>query len=299
MKGLRYILFILLLPVGLGKAHAQQNADFVKAYNAVRQSNVDSAKIYIDKALNDTAVRRDPQFWYVRGFVYKELYKKYESGNKQSKFRDTSVTDLILSYKIDSGADNKKANFPTIKYLAGMYYNDAGALMDSIHYLKAKEYYKRYIQAMSIVEPGNTPTQYIVSYNLKLGEIYSNLFFHSSTDKIKKAYLDSAKQAYNAVLSLNPNDISANYNLAILYYNQAVYIINSTDYADDISKLNAAQDTSIHLAMQSLPYMQKTYQLDPHKKDALKGLSGIYYLLHDPQKFQEFEDKLKQEEGGK
>ena len=72
-------------------------------------------------------------------------------------------------------------------------------------------------------------------------------------------------------------------NLAILYYNQAVYIINQMDYDADLNKLNAAQDTSIHLAMQSLPFMQKTYQLDPKKKDAVKGLEGIYYLLHDTQ----------------
>jgi hypothetical protein len=299
MKGLRYICIITILLTGSVYGYAQQNASFIAAYNCVKKGNIDSAKIYIDKALKDTATHRDPQFWYVRGFIYKEVYKKYESNSRQSAARDTSIADLIESTKIDSSADNKKSNYPTIKFLSGTYFNDAGALMDSLHYVLAKKYYRRFLYTMALSDPTTNLSSYQVQFNLKLGEVYSYLFFHAATDKLKSRYLDSAKQAYNEVLAINPNDVSANYNLAILFYNQAVYIINQTNYDDDISKLNAAQDTSVHLAMQSLPFMQKTYQLDPQKKDAIKGLEGIYYLLHDTQKFQEYEEKLKALDGGK
>jgi hypothetical protein len=300
MKSLRYIVFFVLPLMGGTISYAQQSTDLVNAYNCVGRKDVDSAKFYIDRAIaKDSSVRKDAQYWYVRGFVYKELYKKYESSAKLSTYRDTSLSSFLKSVKIDSSAENKKSNYSTIKYLAGTYYNDAGSMMDSLHYTKAKDYFKKYKSAMTLIEPSTSLSAFEISFNLKLGEVYSYLFFRATADKQKKAFLDSAKMAYNVVLGINPNDVSANYNLAILYYNQAVYIINQTNYDDDIAKLNAAQDTSIHLAMQSLPFMQKTYQLDPKKKDAIKGLEGIYYLLHDTQKFEEYENKLKDLEGGK
>lgn len=299
MKSLRYILCFMLLVITGSLCYAQQNAALVNAYNCVRKGNLDSAKTYIDKALQDNDTRKDPQFWYVRGFIYKELYKKYETANRQTVYRDTAVADLFKSTHIDSSADNKTNNYAAIKFIAGTYYNDAISFMDSLHYTEGIAYYNKYKQASTLIEPANEINPFIISFNLKLGEVYSYLFFHSTSDAQKRGFLNSARDAYNAVLALNPDNVSANYNLAILYYNQAVYIINETNYDDDISKLNAAQDTSVRLAMQSLPFMQKTYQLDPKKKDAVKGLEGIYYLLHDTQKFQEYEQKLKELEGGK
>lgn len=299
MKSVRYIVFLLLLAAAGSQVYAQQNENLVNAYNCVRKGAVDSAKIYIDLAIKDSVTRKDPQFWYVRGFVYKELYKKYETANKQTLYRDTAVADLFKSAHIDSSAENKTNNYAVIKFLAGTYYNDAAALMDSLHYQQAKMLYAKYKTYSLAIESMKDINPYEISFNLKLGDVYSYLFFRTSVDKVKRAYLDSARDSYNKVLAIDPNNVSANYSLAILYYNQAVYIINETNYDDDISKLNAAQDTSVRLAMQSLPFMQKTYQLDPQKKDAIKGLEGIYYLLHDTQKFQEYEQKLKELEGGK
>jgi len=276
-----------------------QNPNFVNAYNSLTRNSVDSAKMFIDKAILDSSTHKDPQFWYVRSFIYKELYKKYEMANKLSVYRDTAVSDLFVSVKLDSSDANKKDNYVTAKFLAGCYYNDASDMLDSLHYTTAKKYFGLFkATEMHMGAVSNVPSLEI-PFDLKLGDLYSYLFFHALNDKTKKAFLDSAKNSYNGVLAINPNNVSANYNLAILFYNQAVYIINETNYDDDISKLNAAQDTSIHLAMQSLPFMQKTYQLDPGKKEAIKGLEGIYYLLHDTQKFQEYEDKLKELEGGK
>src|SRR5690349_14240133 len=111
MKSLRYILLLVITLTGSVAAYCQQNSDLVNAYNCVGRKNVDSAKYYIDRAIQkDSNVRKDPQYWYVRGFVYKELYKKYEATTKQSVYRDTSVADLFKSAKIDTSAENKKSN---------------------------------------------------------------------------------------------------------------------------------------------------------------------------------------------
>jgi hypothetical protein len=301
MKSLRYIvIMVMLMVLGSAQGFAQNtsdNPDFVKAYNCMMRNSLDSARTFIDKAIADTGVRKYATSWYVRGFIYKELYKKYEAQSKKSTYRDTSTNCLIKSVKIDTTEANKKECNGTLKYLAATYYNDASNMMDSLHYATAMAFYYKYKQITKQIDPANNQNATDISFNLKLGEVYSYLSLHTNDDKQRSMFCDSAKKADNRVLAINPNDVSANYSLAILFYNQAVYIINQMDYDADISKLNAAQDTSVHLAMQSLPFMQKTYQLDPKKKDAVKGLEGIYYLLHDTQKFEEYEQKLKELEG--
>jgi hypothetical protein len=287
-------MFLLLLAAG--SFAYSQNTNLVYAYNCVNRNSIDSAKIFIDKALQDTATHKDPVFWYVRGFIYKELYKKYEIATKKAVYRDTAVRDLFLSVQFDTSADNKKANYSTAKFLATSYYNDASDLLDSLHYVTGKIYYNKFRAIELKLDPASL-TPFDVQFYTKLGDLYSYLFFHSFNEKQKRAFIDSAKIAYNSVLAISPNNVTANYELAILYYNQAVYIINETDYDEDLTKLNQVQDTSLRLAMQSLPFMEKTYQLDPLKKEAVKGLEGIYYLIHDTQKFHEYEDKLKELEG--
>ncbi len=59
-----YINIVFFLTVWLNCAmlkaqNTPDNADFVNAYNFIIKGSVDSAKIYIDKAIKDTAVRKN------------------------------------------------------------------------------------------------------------------------------------------------------------------------------------------------------------------------------------------------
>lgn len=355
---------LLFAPIRAGAQNTPDNPDFLRAYDFISKNNVDSALIFIDKSFADSSVRKNATGWYVKGFIYKEAFKKckrlikptvgmtadmcrdlwdepdrivtsdhgdgaeeqwfygantylklknnilisvqmdgktggynYNTQNPYS-YSDTAIADLFKSIAIDSSAANKKNCGGTIKFLAGKNYTHAATLMDSLHYATSVMFFRKYIQTMKRLDPSINMSATEISYNRALGEVYSDLFFNSKSEKDRKWLLDSSKKAYNTVLSINPNDVSANYNLAILYYNQAVYIINNMDYdVADLRDINAKQDTSIGLAKQSLPYMEKTYKLDPKKKDAIKGLKGIYYLLHDTQKFEEYDQKLRDLEG--
>ena len=289
MKQARYLLLVLLL---LGRfAGSAQNVNLVAAYECAQRNSMDSARLYMFKAMTDSPTRKDAQAWYIKGFIYKELYKKYEKDNKLSPLRDTAIISLFTSVHIDSASGNVNDNYKTAKFLAVTYYNDAASGMDSLHYVLSIHDYARYRDIMKKIAPATNFNSSDVMFYLKLGDVYSYLYFHATPGK-ENMYLDSAKKAYNMVLAIDPNQVSANFNLAILYYNKATNIINRMDYDADIMKLNAAQDSSVNLMKMSLPYMLKTNDLDPCKKDAVKGLEGIYYLLHDTQKFEEFQQKL-------
>ncbi|MGP8214138.1 MAG: hypothetical protein ACLQQ4_01105 [Bacteroidia bacterium] len=299
MRYLRYILCFLML---LGSFYASAQTDnFTKAYNCMQRGSVDSAKIYIDRAITEPAARKDAETWYVRGFVYKELYKKYESGNIKSPDRDTAVNDLFISYRLDSSKDNQTSVFPTQKYIAATYYNDAVSNMDSLHFhLAMIAYNKHKIIMRKINHAANFNTLDIQFYDA-LGEIYSGYFFSVSSFDEKRKYLDSARKAYDAVLAINPDDYSANYGIGRLYYNQAVNIITGLKFDAPLPEVNKAQDTCTHLAKISLPYLEKAHKLEPLKIEPVKGLEGDYYMLHDNEKFQlnqKEEEKLKQQQQG-
>lgn len=106
--------------------------------------------------------------------------------------------------------------------------------------------------------------------------------------------MNLAKSSYNKVLELDPNNIGANYNMGILYYNQAVNLINQSDYDLDIVALSDIQDNSIKLFKESLPFMEKAYSLDPRRKETLLGLSGIYFSLNEFDKSNMFKLKLEE-----
>lgn len=297
-----YIRHILLILLTMGTLFAQaQNDNLTKAYNSMQKGNADSAKIYIDRCMKDPASLKDAQTWYIRGFVYKELYKKYESNNILSPLRDTAVKDFFTSHRLDSGKENTESNFPSLKYLAATYYNDAAANMDSIHFHSAMYAYNKHKVIMRKIGTTNF-TKLDIQFYDALGEIYSGYFFSSPVFEIKRKYIDSARKAYDAVLSINPDDFSANYGLGRLYYNQAVNIITNLAVDAAIPDVNKAQDTCARLARLSLPYLDKAHLLEPKKIEPIKGLEGDYYMLHDSEKFQinkDLEEKLKQQQAPK
>jgi tetratricopeptide (TPR) repeat protein len=91
---------------------------------------------------------------------------------------------------------------------------------------------------------------------------------------------------------MDPNNISANYNLGIIYYNEGVEIVNNMDYSLDLFELNAVQDKIIELFKESLPYMTKAYELNPKRRETLIGLQGIYFSLNDIEKSEAFKQEL-------
>lgn len=107
----------------------------------------------------------------------------------------------------------------------------------------------------------------------------------------EEKYFKKSETLYKDVIKVDPNNVRANYNLAILYYNQAVNIIDKMDADTDLTTIDKIQDQCVVIFKQSLPYMEKAYKLNPNRKDVLEGLAGIYFALNDLPKSNEFKQK--------
>lgn len=253
--------------------------------------NLDSAKFNIDLAVEHPETSGSAETWYIRGFVYKTIYNKKEKGDKQSSSRLTALTSFKKSLSIDASPENSQENIKNVKYLATTLYNDAAASLDSIEYKIAIANFELFKEYYPLVDPSvSNLKQRDIDFTLALASLYTRIY--ESDRKGKADYLRLAKDAYSKILGLDPNHISANYNMGILYYNQAVNLINQSDYDLDIVALNDVQDNSIKLFKESLPFMEKAYSLDPLKKETLLGLSGIYFSLNEKEKSDLFKQKL-------
>ena|SRR6218665_32700 len=287
----RTFFLVLLLLAGIA-ANAQRER-FNAAYKFLQDGQLDSAKVNINMVVLHPETAADGQSWYLRGFIYKSIYNKNEKTNKQSSARLEALISFKKSMQLDTSAENTQENVKNIKYLATTLYNDAGASLDSVDYKIAIKNFETFKEYYLLVDP--TPAnikQREIDFTMAIASLYTRTF--ESDRKGKYEFMKLAKDAYSKILADDPNNISANYNMGILYYNQAVNLINQSDYDLDIVALNDIQDNSITLFKESLPFMEKAYDLDPKRRETLLGLSGIYFSLNEFEKSNMYKQKLEE-----
>lgn len=286
----KYILLLFIVLLGVSKTTQAQNAAINRAITYQQSGDLDKAKSTIDSALAIPSVASDAYAWYVKGYIYKSLYSKREAGKRKFEYRKEAMAAFIKSKEIDTKGENNDDNNKNIKFIATTYYNDAVQSLDSNNYAFAIDAFELHKKAIVIPEPTTDLVQKDIAFHLALASMFTRTYENNRI--ARKDFFGKAKDAYNTVINLDVNNVSANYNLGILYYNQAVSIINAMDYDLDLITLNQIQDDCVVLFKQSLPFMEKAYQLDPKRKETLIGLSGIYFSLNEEEKSKEIKQKI-------
>ncbi len=289
IKRLIHICFAFAFVLTCAGAYGQ-NADFVAAYTFIQQKQVDSAKVHIDRAIKDPVTAKDPQVWYVRGFIYKFYYKTKESDNRSSPARVEALKCFRKSIVLDTAHKFTSDNHDNMKSIATRYYNDAAQALDTSNYKVPILNFGTYREIMKEVDPSIDLTQKETEFSMALANIYTNLY--NKSPKTRDNFLELAKDCYNKVLAVQPNNVSANYNMGILYYNQAVRLIKGADYDIDLTSIDGIQDDQVKLFKQSLPLMKKVHELDPQKEEAIQALSGIYFGLNDFETSKHFQEMI-------
>jgi tetratricopeptide (TPR) repeat protein len=216
-------------------------------------NNYPKAKEYLKKAVD--LKYKEPNLYYYLGKVY------WTTGEK-----DKSYEVLNLGHTLYP--ENKDLIITMVQY-----YSEDGKL----------KVLETTLDKAILLDPKNHDlklTQAIVCEKL------------SETEKgQEEKYFKKSEALYKDVIKADANNSRANYNLAILYYNKAVNIIDKLDADSDLTTIDKIQDQCVLIFKQSLPYMTKAYQLNPNKKDILEGLAGIYFALNDMPKSNEYKQK--------
>ncbi|GIV28112.1 MAG: hypothetical protein KatS3mg027_1926 [Bacteroidia bacterium] len=276
-----WLTYLMML---LTAASFAQKERVVKALEFVEAGDFEKAKTEIDAAVLNEATSSDSYTWYVKGFVYKELYKKNEKSNPLSPLRNQAIAALKKSMELDTKGENINENKQTLKFLATTLNNDAANSINANNPEAAQKAFEKYKETMLLIDPQADLKPKTIEFLLALASML-NSQYQAEQDSAKKEFkFLGVRNMYQEVLKLDSNNLSANYNLGILFYNKAVNIINNLDYDLDIYALMEIQDNCVAIFKQSLPFMEKALELDPNRVETLKGLEGIYISLNEFEK---------------
>ncbi len=234
-------------------AKMDTSAIFYAGYTAYMANNPTKAKEYLNKAKD--LKYKDANLYYYLG-------KTYISTGEKDK-----------AYKVlDEGTKLFPGNKELILTQVNLYIEDG----------KLKELEKSLDKAIQL-DPKN------LDLKLTLAVVCEKLLENDKAQSTK--YFEKAERLYKEIIKTDANNLKANYNLAILYYNKAVNIIDSMDPDQGIQEIDVVQEKCIPIFQQSLPHMLKAYELNPKRKEVLEGLAGIYFALNDLPKSNEFKQK--------
>jgi tetratricopeptide (TPR) repeat protein len=298
MKKIIYIFIFVLINDALA---CQPNISF-EAYQYYQQKNLAKAKELIEKAIIEKEGQNDPLTWHIKGFIYKDLFNAEENKEYTSTLREIAIEDIQKSKQLDKKDEYKENNDKALKHLATSFYNDAVLIMrslDTSYMPLIDSFYKRYKSLQAQVEPTYNFTEKDISYYKAIATCYRKIY---EEDRInKKAYFEKAIEYYKKVITLDPENYSANYNLAVNLYNEGAYKIEQINAEDQIPTIVKIQSSSIELFKQALPYMLKAYTLNPEREETLKGLRGIYLSLSEDEEANKYKELLinKQQAGNK
>jgi len=298
MKRLVIIVVILfsMVPIGL-RAQLDPVSLALRAY---QNEDLPKAKELIEIAVGDDNFNGITKIWYFRGYIYKDLFKdSKESKNRKEAFdlREEAIESYMKAVELEPQGELVEDCFNSLKYLSSTLYNDAAYSLDSNNFETAQQLFDRYKEIIAMTNPEMDLSKRTIEFNLYMASKYSYLFDNPRSRDVKEEIGQKVVETYQKVLDIDSNNISANYNMAIHYYNQGVNIIENMDYEQDFETLFMIQAQVMELFDAALPYMKKAYKLNPYREETLVGLSGIYYGLNDIETSEMYQEELKKLEG--
>lgn len=283
-KHIKQLLLTGLLLAGLF-THAQKDKVY-RAQTLLSQKNADAARLCIDSAIAHPESAKMFETWTIRGYIYFEFYKKSDKSRLNSALRDTIVSSVKRSNALNPDEDFKGNNARLMGNIAGHYFNIAKYYgQDSLNYAWSNKAYEKFKETMKLSDPSFNFTQKDIEYYSAVGYIYSDQF---NKDNNNTKALEIAKVALMKVLDLQPDDVSANMNMGLMYLNNGINLIKSIDDVPDFKQLDVIQENAVKLGRQSEKFLLKVYTKDNTNKKAVEALYYNYKLLNDDVKKLEF-----------
>ena len=249
-------------------------------------ANIELARLCVDSLVLDSVTKDDFISWTLRSFIYFDIYKRTEKNKLNSDLRDTIISSILKSNSLNPDEDAAKDNKKLLQYMGAGYFNLAKKMLeDSVNEEKSLIAFNRFKEIYKILEPDINFKQKDIEYNLSIGSVFSDIFIKDNNNT--KAQ-NTAKVALLKVIELDPINESANINLGLMYYNQAVNLSKELDYGADFTQIDFIQENMIKLAKQSEQFIFKVYSKNNKNVRSVEALFYLYRMLLDEPKSDEF-----------
>jgi len=187
----------------------------VKYFN---NDQLDSASILSDSIVEDPSLADNSEYWFYRGLIFKEMFKKHERLNPKSNYRAKSELALVKALDIEKDNDIISDIKKNMNYVASTYYNDAVRLLQNQKPDVSLSIYTfdRYVALAERLSKRSNEYEY--KFLNALGSYYANLF-NDEKDITADAYYTLAKKCFERILATDSNQTLAKYNLVVLETN--------------------------------------------------------------------------------
>jgi hypothetical protein len=283
MKKIIYIALMIFICLS---AKAQQDS-IIKSQKFYSEKNYTAALSTINSVIKKHNTAELGNAYQLQAFILKD-YAKTLNNEGSYQYR----TEALKAIQNAITADNKIDVKSIAKYLSQTFNNDAAQSLGANKFELAVIQFDNYKSAALFyanpVEMKMRDIDFKNAYASALNNQYVSFKIKNESD-FKKV-----EAAYNQVLKDDPQNISANYSLGVLYYNQAIEIVSSVNPDEtDIVVIDEMQNKMQPLFKQSKPYLEKASTLAPDRTDVLKGLEIVYFNLNDLAKYKAVQAKLK------
>ena len=249
-------------------------------------ANIELARLCVDSLVLDSVTKDDFISWTLRSFIYFDIYKRTEKNKLNSDLRDTIISSILKSNILNPDETYAGNNKKLLQNIGAGYFNLAKKMLeDSVNEEKSLIAFNRFKEIYKILEPDINFKQKDIEYNLSIGSVFSDIFIKDNNNT--KAQ-NTAKVALLKVIELDPINESANINLGLMYYNQAVNLSKELDYGADFTQIDFIQENMIKLAKQSEQFIFKVYSKNNKNVRSVEALFYLYRMLLDEPKSDEF-----------
>jgi len=282
MKAKIYISFLivsLLSVAGFGQKFNKYCLYADYATTAYNKGKISEAIALMDSAITNCSDQNNTfENWFNLSMFYKQLAKETKDPKEKDKYRKEAFTTIITARELDEEGNYTKNINGVIKSIANYYYNDAVIKLDdtSSNFVEAVELYNEYKKVYSAIGNVDFKEKDILFYTV-LGQRNSTKY--ENNKQLYKQYLDSAVASYKKVLEIDSNLADIHMKIGILYFNEAIDLVNALDPDADWDVAIKADERKAELALLSIPHFKKVLESDPDNTKALYSLAGCYELL--------------------
>jgi hypothetical protein len=284
--------WILLLP--LVEYTYAQTEKLYRAHKLYLEKKFEQAKGAIDSASCHEETKNLSETHTVRAFIYFELYKRNEKNSVESKLRDTIIQSVYRSEKLNPDSTNHNNNMKLIYNIAINYFNLSNNIFTEQKDADlAEKLYFKYKELMKVYNSNTDFKSKDIEFYNALGSHFASEFIYLTDQKntLDKNMSEKARIYLTKVLESDPENESANFNLGLMNYAEAVYLIKNLDAATDLSQLDVVQDNASKLAKKAEVFILRVYNKNTSNIKAVEALYYVYRALYDKEKYTEFEKK--------
>jgi hypothetical protein len=264
-----------------------------EAAKLCQEKQFDLAVQKIEEAKASPVESLDSYTWYVDGFIQKEIYKQNDIGVRNSKHREMAAESLLKALELDKKNQHSAMIKLSLKFLASSYYNDAllqTQEFDLTNNSTPEETYIKFKKFMHYAEPGTSLKKFDKEFNKNMGQRYFALW---QLDVDNEILSDKSVEKYSEVLRLDSTESDAYYNIAVVYYNHAVFKYRKIGPDTDIFDLIVIQQECADLIKnRALVNMQKAYKLTPERGDVVRGLMYMHRALEHENDVEYFKKEI-------